>query len=161
VPAGAYVVQLRRREEQLADQRRTLQHELAAIIADPLGAGWNEPEAAELDGRIGAISPRRGAGSRRSSALAEQLHIARNCESPSAGTLMNAEQRTTYDKMMAAANRVAQLLWRCDQAERERLLEQAFDDVAEVSRVSGADLDVCRLAVAVQLERLDEGAGHA
>jgi hypothetical protein len=74
---------------------------------------------------------------------------------------MNAEQRTTYDKMMAAANRVAQLLWRCDQAERERLLEQAFDDVAEVSRVSGADLDVCRLAVAVQLERLDEGAGHA
>jgi hypothetical protein len=102
-----------------------------------------------------------GAPPREAVALAEQLHIAPNCESPSAGTLMNAEQRTTYDKMMAAANRVAQLLWRCDQAERERLLEQAFDDVAEVSRVSGADLDVCRLAVAVQLERLDEGAGHA
>jgi hypothetical protein len=43
---------LRRREAQLADQRRALQYELAAIIADPLRAGWNEPEAAELDGRI-------------------------------------------------------------------------------------------------------------
>jgi hypothetical protein len=47
---------LRYEADRLTHQRRELQREFAAIIADPLRAGWNEPEAAELDGRIREVN---------------------------------------------------------------------------------------------------------
>jgi hypothetical protein len=67
------------------------------------------------------------------------------------------------DAVMVQAGRVALLLWHHCPAEREQLLEQAMCDARTLSdRVDPEGTsDLCRAAVAAQLERLDAGAGHA
>jgi hypothetical protein len=65
---------------------------------------------------------------------------------------------------MAEAKRVARLVWPHTPAEREHILEQALAEVrANHPETPHPELmvAVCRLLVAVQLARLDEGSGHA